>query len=384
MGPGVGVPEQAYSQPVPIRVGIVGANPERGWARQAHIPALLALPEFQIHAVCTRNEESSRAAARAFGASLSFVDARALARHPEVDLVVVAVKVPDHRQPVLDALEAGKHVYCEWPLGASGAQTEEMSAAAHRAGTRTVIGLQSHGSPALRRARDLVNSGYVGRILSASVQGSVSVRGGATLPSELAWAADRANGASILTIPAGHAMDALFFCVGEPRDVWASVATQTTSAHVAETEATVEVTAPDQVVAGGALAAGGAFSIHVQGGAVSNGFRMEIHGDQGMLLLSTHMQSVQLADLVLEGARAGEDLQVIDVSEERSALPEGLPGNVAALYSGLARAILDGGPSAPDFDHAALRHRFLDAIVEASERGVRLYGAEGRWAGAGP
>ena len=47
-----------------IRVGIVGANPERGFASIAHVPALQALPEFAISAVCTTRQDSADAAAR--------------------------------------------------------------------------------------------------------------------------------------------------------------------------------------------------------------------------------------------------------------------------------------------------------------------------------
>ncbi len=51
-----------------IRVGIVGASASRGWALQAHIPALRALPEFQLTAVCTTRRETADASAKAFGA----------------------------------------------------------------------------------------------------------------------------------------------------------------------------------------------------------------------------------------------------------------------------------------------------------------------------
>ena len=46
---------------------------------------------------------------------------------PEVDLVVVTVKVPHHRELVPSALEAGKHVYCEWPLGNGLAEARKLA-----------------------------------------------------------------------------------------------------------------------------------------------------------------------------------------------------------------------------------------------------------------
>ena len=96
-----------------IRVGIVGASPNRGFASIAHIPALQALPDFEISAVCTSRQDSADAAAKHYGVPLAFCDAEKLAQDPNVDLVTVSVKVPDHYLPVMAAIEAGKHVNCE-------------------------------------------------------------------------------------------------------------------------------------------------------------------------------------------------------------------------------------------------------------------------------
>jgi predicted dehydrogenase len=100
-----------------IRVGIVGASPDRGWARAAHLPALAHLDEFEVTAVATTHEASARRAAEQYGIPHAFADAAALAEHPDVDLVVVSVKAPDHATAIRSALAAGKHVFAEWPLG---------------------------------------------------------------------------------------------------------------------------------------------------------------------------------------------------------------------------------------------------------------------------
>ncbi len=101
-----------------IRVGIVGATVTTGgsgWGANAHVPALHALPDFELKAVCTAHEDTAAASAAAFGAELAFHDIDAMAAHPDVDLVVVSVRVPWHRDLVmaghrhkrdLDSLEA--------------------------------------------------------------------------------------------------------------------------------------------------------------------------------------------------------------------------------------------------------------------------------------
>src|SRR5215467_14844 len=151
-----------------IRVGIVGANPSRGFASIAHIPALQSLPDFEISAVCTTRQDSAEAAARHFGVPLAFSDAEKLAQHPDIDLVTFSVKVPDHYRPVMAAIEAGKHVYCEWPLGRDTDEAARMLAAAERRGIRHAVGLQGQMSPAINYAKELIADGYVGRVLSAT------------------------------------------------------------------------------------------------------------------------------------------------------------------------------------------------------------------------
>jgi predicted dehydrogenase len=113
-----------------IRVGIVGANADAGWAKLAHVPAIKELPDVRLAAVATRNEQSARQAAEAFGADRWFSDPFAMIRDDQIDVVTVAVKVPAHRDLVLAALDAGKAVYCEAPLGRSVSEADEMARAA--------------------------------------------------------------------------------------------------------------------------------------------------------------------------------------------------------------------------------------------------------------
>jgi predicted dehydrogenase len=154
-----------------IGVGIVGASPERGWAAWAHIPALQALPQYEIRAVSTSRRESAEAAQQVYRVD-AFDNPQDLVRHDGVDLVVVSVKVPNHYPVVMAGIEAGKMVYCEWPLGMNTGQAMEMASRARQAGVRTVVGLQGRFSPQVQHARRLVEDGYVGEVLSTCLVGS--------------------------------------------------------------------------------------------------------------------------------------------------------------------------------------------------------------------
>src|SRR5204862_8027693 len=101
-----------------IRVGIIGANPDRGWAAQAHIPALRSLSDdFEITALSTTRRESADAASKLFGVPIAFDNHQDLVSNPAVDVVAVTVKVPYHLELATAAREAGKAAYCVWPLG---------------------------------------------------------------------------------------------------------------------------------------------------------------------------------------------------------------------------------------------------------------------------
>src|SRR2546430_4880998 len=88
-----------------IQVGIIGANPDRGWAAQAHIPALRSLADdFEITALSTSRRESADAASQRFGVPVAFDNHQDLVDSPAVDVVAVTVKVPHHVELATAAL----------------------------------------------------------------------------------------------------------------------------------------------------------------------------------------------------------------------------------------------------------------------------------------
>ena len=128
--------------PGPVRVGIVGATVTvggSGWGARTHVPALHALPEYQLKAVCTTREETALASKKAFGTDLAFHNFDDMLACPDIDLVTVVTRVPTHYDLVMRTLQAGKSVYCEWPLGANLAQAEAMADLAAARGLYTSL-----------------------------------------------------------------------------------------------------------------------------------------------------------------------------------------------------------------------------------------------------
>ena len=358
-----------------IRIGIIGANAHYGWSMRAHLPALLALPEYRLQAVCTSRAETARESAKHYGAPLAFHDYHEMVKHPDVDLVSVSVRVPFHHEMVMAGLEAGKHVFCEWPLGANLAEAEEMASLARSTGVRHMVGLQARGDPALLRLQELLAEGYVGKVLACKP--TMCVSGILQRGLDRAWMADKSKGADTLTISTGHAIDVLCFCVGEFKEVSALVATQVPVWETSEPGRTVDVTSADNVLVNGVLANGAVASVHVATVPWhGTGWRMDVYGMEGTLVASSS-QMVQYAQVRLQGRRGqGDALEELPVPDRLTwvpgEVPQGEPFNVAQLYHRLGEAVLGTGNAQPDFDLAVKRHRLVDAIQRSSDQGAKV------------
>ena len=352
-----------------LRIGIVGADAKgQGWGPLAHFPALRALPEYEIAALCTSRPESARAAAERYGVAKAYSDVREMAASPDIDVVSVVVRAPNHHAVVMAALDAGKHVYCEWPLAANTAQAEQMAARARMKGVHAVVGLQARCDPTLRYVRDLVRERYIGDVLAvtmAMISTGLPERGASRI-----WEARLAGGVSALTIRGIHSLDALCMCVGELTEVSGRLSTQIRQWKNSDTGERVDVESPDNVVVGGSLANGATVSAHIATlPSATPGFRMEIYGSEGMLHVSTP-GAVQRDANALTGAKGRAKPAPIEVPARYNEVPQdtpaGPPHNVAHLYRRLAHAIRSGVPAEPDFDHAVRRHRLIDAIGRSS------------------
>jgi predicted dehydrogenase len=353
-----------------IRLGLIGASVAGTWSARSHLPALQASEDIELTAVCTTRTDSADAARKAYGARLAFADYREMIASPEIDAVAVVVRVPSHYAPTKAALEAGKHVYCEWPLGRTTAEAAELSRLARSNRLVTAVGLQARVNPAVMHMRDLLRAGFVGDVLAVHV--SLLRDGVLARPSNRTWQRDVELGAHTLTIAAGHTVDAMRFVAGDFDRLTAVVATQAKQWLDTGTGTLLGVTAPDNVLLSGRLANGAVASVHV--GAIpfaGAGYRMEIFGREGTLV-ATGEESPQLGRVFLHGARQRNDLAPLAVPRHLTCAPAAPPGeafNVGQMYTLFARAIRGGESSQPTFETALEVHRLIDAINKASDDG---------------
>jgi predicted dehydrogenase len=225
----------------------------------------------------------------------------------------------------------------------------------------------------------LIADGFVGEVLSTTlVAWGGALQGSGTIPDKKTYAylLDRANGATMLTIPVGHTLAALTSVLGEVADVSAVLATRRPSALAIDTGETLPVSAPDQVLVSGVLVSGAPISIHYRGGEPRDGDGLfwEINGTAGDIRISGSSGHTQMVQLSLKGVRGEEKaFRSLEVpASYRFGWPEDVEsGNVARLYARMAQDLREGTHTAPSFEDAVAVHRVIAAIERAAETGSR-------------
>lgn len=354
-----------------IRVGFIGLNPGIHWASTAHIPALKALSnDYVVGGVANTSLTSAQKAADTFGLPHAFENAQALVNSPEIDLVVITVKVPHHHELVTMALNAGKHVYCEWPLGADLTEARELAGLAETKGVVAAIGTQMRVAPEVQYLRQLIADGYVGEVISTSLIGSGGQWGGETDAAH-AYLYDRKNGATMLSIPLAHTLAGMREVLGGFGDLSARMFIRRKTTNVADTGEVIPTTSHDQVLVQGALETGAPVSIHYRGG-MSRGTNLlwEINGTEGDIQVTGATGHGQMVQLSIRGANHNAK-ELAPLTPPVSAY-DGWPDNsvarnVAQLYARIAQDIRSGTRSAPSFRDAVTLHELVDAIEHSAQ-----------------
>ncbi len=148
-----------------VRLGILGA----GNIADLNVAGYLSHPGCDVIAVCDIDPAKAEAAARRWGVGEVITDPDELLSL-DIDAVEVLTPTHRHREHVVAALEAGKHVSCQKPLGNSVAEARQMAAAAEAAGLVLRVSECFCHYPPLERARDLIRRGAIGRPLAIQIR----------------------------------------------------------------------------------------------------------------------------------------------------------------------------------------------------------------------
>ena len=175
----------------------------------------------------------------------------------------------------------------------------------------------------------------------------------------------------MLTIPVGHTLAALASILGDVDEVSSVLSTRRSTARALDTNQTLPVTAPDQVLVSGKLQGGAPLSLDYRGGMARDGegFVWEINGTAGDIKVFGPFGHPQLVQLTIKGAKGDEkSFRPLEVPQAlRADFPEEVvPGNVARAYKKMANDLREHTHTAPDFDQAVALHRVLAAIEQAA------------------
>jgi UDP-N-acetylglucosamine 3-dehydrogenase len=145
-----------------VKFGVLGL----GWFGEKHAQVLAQLPQVELVAVCSRTAARARRVAAACGAKRAYHEWSAFLADPELEAVSIVTHVHEHREPVVRALQAGKHVLVEKPIAATLADADAMLQAARHAGRIFMVGHILRFENRYAQAKSVIAEGRLGRILS--------------------------------------------------------------------------------------------------------------------------------------------------------------------------------------------------------------------------
>ncbi|KAK0652455.1 oxidoreductase family protein [Cercophora newfieldiana] len=379
----------------PIRVGIIGLGPESQgyapglWAAVAHLPPLRASPSYDIVAIANSSIASAEKSIKSHNlppTTAAYGSAADLAADPNVDLVVVSVRVQKHFELAQAAIQHGKHVFVEWPLGASLDEAEQLTKMAKDAGVKTAVGVQARASRVVLAVKKILASGKLGRILSSHVLGNMSL-----LPAEEWWEGfeyymDMKSGGNSFYIYFAHFLDSFIDVLGDFETVQAALHTQRPVMPIVNLETREVVnpghpkTSPDHIMVQGKLESGVVASIsfrHAMSGVDSTIVKWIISGTEGemeivfpemLVRMDSQWQTANPAAkiVVKQGRGKAEEVDLDELVGPLEPATEGLDGvslNTGLVYDAFARG--DESRYAT-FETALKTQRVLDRIARAA------------------
>ena len=340
-----------------------------------------SLPAVKLAAVCTSRGESAKAAKDAFGFERCTTDMREITEADDIDIVHIATPNRLHKDALLSAMKAAKHIYCEKPLVASAAEADEIAAALPGyTGTAQMV-LQNRFFPASMRARELVEDGFIGEVLSFR---ACYLHSGSADPSApLKWKLSKEEaGGGVLFDLGSHVIDLVQTLVGEFTEVdcrtkiaFAERATLDGDRATVDAEDLAIVTART-----GSGALGTVEATKIATGALDE-LRFEVHGTRGALRFNSIRPGVlEIYDAGDEpGPTGGErGWKSIDTASHYPPPAAGFPPEKfsigwirthCACLANLVAAIDEGRPAEPGLDTGIRLQKTMDACYRSAETG---------------
>lgn len=172
----------------------------------------------RLVAIAGRSEEAVREAAKRYGYENAYTDWRDLLENDAVDVFDNGGPNDAHAEPCIAAAQAGKHVFCEKPLGRTAEEAKSMLDAVEQAHVKHMVAFNYRFVPAVVQARELIQSGQLGRIYHW--RATYQQEWGMDPRMPTSWRFQKATaGSGALGDLGSHIIDLARFLVGEPVSV---------------------------------------------------------------------------------------------------------------------------------------------------------------------
>jgi len=152
-----------------LRVGIIGCGGQAG----GHLRALLSMKEsdnVEVVAVCdVFSKRAEDFKAKSGGAAKVYKDYRNLLSDKDVDYVLIATPEHWHYQMILDAADAGKHIYCEKPMTQRAEQARRVVHKIHGTKLKMQVGVQGMSDDSYETAAKIIKEGALGKVVLAQI-----------------------------------------------------------------------------------------------------------------------------------------------------------------------------------------------------------------------
>lgn len=196
-----------------IRIGIIGLH---GYGK-TYFDTIGELPFAEVYSLCDSNEEVLTREAAAHGIDRVFSDYREMLLDPSLDAVFIATPHYLHYPMTMDALRAGKHVFCEKPLAMNTAEAEEMARCAESLGLLLSCHYNRRQSAPVKLLKDAVKKGALGEVYAVDVKWMARYTSFLFSP-ESAWRTVKSKaGGGILIGRGSHMLDAALYILGNPK-----------------------------------------------------------------------------------------------------------------------------------------------------------------------
>ena len=374
----------------PINIGLIGY----GGIGRVHALAYRAIPFYyglpadtvKIVGVATTRAASAQKAAQEIGCEFWTADYRELLAREDIDVVDVTTPNHVHAEIVIAAAQAGKHIYCEKPLAMTVAEGQRMVAAAAQAGVKTQMTFNLRFFPAVARARQLIESGFLGNIFSFRGRYYRSSYIAADKPLSWRLRKDVSGGGALFDL-GSHILDLIYYLLGDYSAVQATVDTLIKARPVAAGASETALVDVDDIalmhvrMASGIL---GLIETSRMGTGFTNDLPVEIFGDKGAIRFNLadpawlEVYDVRDAESPLGGMRGFRKIEAVGrypgAKSPDWTMAPGFERSHAECQYQFFKAIAEDRPAAPSLADGLHIQTVMEAAMRASaeERWVKI------------